>query len=124
MCETFTDHTDFESDTSNANNILDLQAFANCLDARGAMRAANRHGHACCGSFPRDSERSHRPIPLQKGAESWSCIVKFLRRWLVYDSQDGRTVDDQSDLHGKFSTMFNELSSAVHGIDHPNVRFR
>src|SRR5262245_3526595 len=124
VCESFADSTDFQSDTSHANNVFDLQAFANRLDTRGAMRAAHRHRHAGCGSFSRDLKWSNCPVGLQKSTEALSCIVKFFSRWLIYDPQDRRTGDDQSDLYGKFSTMFDELPRAVHRIDHPNVGFR
>src|SRR5215471_2534878 len=124
VCESFADRADFQSDTSHANNVFDVQLFANRLDACGAMRAANRHRHEGCGSFSRDLKWSDCPVGFQESTEAVSCIVEFLGRWLIYDPQDRCTVDDQSDLYGKFSTMFDELPRAVHRIDHPNVGFR
>src|SRR5438105_10612200 len=120
----FTNNSNFQSDAADQDGFPNPEALADRLHPCGAIRTAFGDRHPRRDLLGRNMQRAYRAVRFEKGSKAVSSIVELFRRGLINDTENRRSVDNEPDLNCKFGPILDELSRAVHRINHPHMRSR
>ena len=122
MRTAFADQSDFQSDASGRDGVLDAKLTLHNVHFWRMMGAAQRDCHRGGIRVGANAQQSRRPVFSQKCATSQHRVIQFLSRWLIDDADAGFPIDGEPDHHSKLIEVIDEFHRAIERIDDPDTR--